>query len=110
MVRNGVIAPKSILVQNRYMSVRTSVRANLHLDKRAYEYIYAYARAKGIGMGAAVSEIALEKADKATEEKVILAPPKFEQTERGYWVIAGQGREPITPEMVKELSEDEFEY
>lgn len=87
-----------------------SVRANLHLDDRAYEYIYAYARGKGIAMGAAVSEIVLEKAEKPQEEKAVLAPPEFKQTERGYWVRAKTGPGVITPEMVKELSEDEFEY
>lgn len=86
-----------------------SVRANLHLDDRAYEYINAYARGKGIAMGAAVSEIVLERAKKPPEEKTVLAPPKFEQTERGYWVIAATPGRVLTPELVKEFSEDEIE-
>ncbi|MGA2252489.1 hypothetical protein [Terracidiphilus sp.] len=88
-----------------------SVRANLHLDERAYEYIYAYAHGKGIPLGAAVSEIVLNRAENAPEEETVLAPPEFRQTEKGYWVRAKRENGlVITPELVKELSEDEFEY
>ena len=84
-----------------------SIRANIHLEEKAYEFAYAYAKGKGIPLGAAVSELLLRV--EKMPEKSVLAPPKFRKTEKGYWVLAEAGRLPVTPEMVKELSEDEFE-
>ena len=78
------------------------MRANINLDTDAYNFAYAYARAKGIALGAAISEL-LRRAEQIPE------PPASEsarlrKNEFGYYEIVGG--EPITPEMVKELSED----
>ncbi len=102
--RRENLALNQKLVQNYAMSTR----ANIHLDDDAYAFAYAYARGKGIPLGAAVSELLL-RAEKMPQEPAVLAPPKFEQTERGYWVIAATPGRVLTPEMVKEFSEDEIE-
>lgn len=78
-------------------------RANIHLDNDAYNFASAYASAKGIPLGAAVSEL-LRRAEHAPE------PPssRLIRDDKGFLVVASRG-EVITPEMVAEGSEDDFE-
>ncbi len=82
-----------------------STRANIHLDAEAYNFASAYARARGLALGAAVSEL-LRKAEQIPEQPVE-SSSKLERTARGYLVKARTGRV-ITPEMVKQSSEDDL--
>jgi len=81
------------------------IRANINLDADAYSFASAYAAAKGIPLGAAVSEI-LRRAEK-TPELPGIEPSRLITGPHGYLVKAKTGRL-ITPEMVKEASEDEI--
>jgi hypothetical protein len=81
-------------------------RANINLDNDAYDFAFAYASAKGLPLGAAVSELLRQRADKAPEPP-ITASPRLKRTARGYLVKAKTGRI-ITPEMIKESSEDDL--
>lgn len=82
------------------------IRANINLDADAYSFASAYAAAKGIPLGAAVSEI-LRRAEK-TPQLPEIEPSRVIMGPHGYLVRARSGRR-ITPEMVKEGSEDEVE-
>ena len=88
-------------MHNKY--VRT--RANINLDADAYNFAAAYANAKGIPLGAAVSEL-LRRAEQLPEP-VISTSPRLKTSPRGYLVKAKTGRV-VTPEIVKEASEDEL--
>jgi hypothetical protein len=76
------------------------MRANVNLDTDAYSFASAYAKAKGMPLGAAISEL-LRRAEQMPE------PPtsRLKTDEEGYLVVARTGKV-ITPEMVKEGSED----
>lgn len=91
------IVPITRMVHNCEM------RTNLNIDADAYDFASAYANARGITLGAAVSEL-LRRAEQAPE------PPsrRLKLDEHGLLVVAKTGRV-ITPEMVKESSEDDFE-
>lgn len=78
------------------------MRANVNLDPDAYTFASAYASAKGIPLGAAISEL-LRRAEQAPEPP----SPMLVTNRRGLLVRAKAGRV-ITPEMVKELSEDDL--
>jgi hypothetical protein len=79
-------------------------RANIHLDADAYDFAFAYAHARGIPLGTAVSEL-LRRAEQQPEQP-INASSRLKTSPRGYLVLAGTGRT-VTPEMVKESSEDD---
>ena len=86
-----------------------SVRANIYLDDDVYELARAYARGKGIPLSRAANEL-MRRGEHAPEpvdpDKNVLV-----RNEYGLLVRAKTGNGPmITPEMVKELSEDGFEY
>ena len=81
------------------------MRANVNLDADAYDFATYYANAKGIPLGAAISEL-LRRAEQ-TPEPPIDESPRLKRDERGYLVVASRGKI-ITPEMVKEASEDEI--
>jgi hypothetical protein len=81
------------------------IRANINLDADAYSFASAYAAAKGMPLGAAVSEL-LRKAERVPES-LEGESPRLIEGPLGYLVKAKTGRV-ITPEMVKEGSEDEF--
>lgn len=91
-----------MLVHNE--SMRT--RANIHLDADAYSFASAYASAKGIPLGVAVSELLRQRAEQAPE-KLITASRRLKKNSRGLLVKAKTGKV-ITPEMVKESSEDDL--
>jgi hypothetical protein len=78
------------------------MRANVNLDPDAYAFASTYAGAKGLPLGAAISEL-LRRAEQAPE------PPshKLIRNRRGLLVKAKAGRV-VTPEMVKELTEDDL--
>jgi hypothetical protein len=81
-------------------------RANINLDSDAYDFAFAYASAKGIPLGAAVSELLRQRAEQMPE-KPASTSPRLKRTRRGYLVKAKTGKV-ITPEMVKESSEDDI--
>jgi len=81
-------------------------RANINLDNDAYDLAFAYASAKGLPFGAAVSELLRQRADKSPEPPVS-ASARLKRTARGHLVKAKTGKI-ITPEMVKESSEDDL--
>ena len=86
-----------------------SVRANLYLDDDVYELALAYARGKGIPLSRAANEL-MRRGEQAPEP-VDADKNVLRRNEYGLLVRAKTAGGPvITPEMVKELSEDEFEY
>ncbi len=82
------------------------IRANINLDADAYSFASAYAAAKGMPLGAAVSEL-LRKVEHGPKSSSDAESPRLIEGPLGYLVKAKTGRV-ITPEMVKEGSEDEF--
>jgi hypothetical protein len=76
----------------------------VNLDPDVYSFTSAYAGAKGITLSAAISEL-IRRAEQAP------APgsdsPRLKTSRHGYLVIAGTG-DALTPEMVKEASDDEL--
>lgn len=81
------------------------MRANVNIDADAYSFATYYARAKGIPLGAAISEL-LRRAEQIAEPP-ISESSRLKRDERGYLVVASRGKV-ITPEMVKEASEDDI--
>ena len=80
------------------------MRANVNLDTDVYTFAATYASAKGIPLGAAISEL-LRRAEQAPEPASAL----LTESRLGLLVRAKQdGEKVVTPEMVKELSEDEL--
>jgi hypothetical protein len=82
------------------------MRANVNLDTEVYSFACAYANARGIPLGAAISELLrqVEQTPKAPAE----ALAKLKKNRRGYLVKARTGRE-VTPQVVKEFSEDDLD-
>ena len=81
------------------------MRANVNLDTDVYAFASSYASAKGIPLGAAISEL-LRRAEQAPE------PPSRLLTESRLALLVRtkeDGDTVITPEMAKELSEDDVE-
>jgi hypothetical protein len=78
-------------------------RANVHLDNDAYIAAATYAAAKGLALGAAISEL-IRRAEQAPQPSSSL----LTTNRRGLLVKAKAGRI-VTPEMVKELSEDDLD-
>lgn len=79
------------------------MRANVNLDADVYTFASMYASAKGIPLGAAISEL-LRRAEQTPEPKLAL----LTESRIGLLVRAKQdGETAVTPEMVKELSEDD---
>lgn len=78
-------------------------RANINLERDAYDFASAYASAKGIPLGAAVSEL-LRRAEQMA---ALPNPPssRLKKSRRGYLVKGKTGRV-VTPEMVRENAED----
>ncbi len=82
------------------------MRANINIDTDAYSFAYAYARGRGIPLGAAVSEL-LRQREQMPQAPVTHASG-LRVNELGLLVKAKTGHI-ITPEMVKELSEDDLD-
>jgi len=82
------------------------MRLSVNLDPEVHDFVSAYAHGRGITLSAAMNEL-LRHAEKAPG---LGAAPECERgrlkiNEHGYLVIAANGYV-LTPEMVKELSED----
>jgi hypothetical protein len=80
------------------------MRLTVNLDADVYDFSSAYANAKGITLSAAIGEL-IRRAERAPEPGG--ESSRLKRSPRGYFVIAGTG-DVLTPEMVKELSEDEI--
>jgi len=82
------------------------MRANINLDNDAYSFAYSYANAKGIPLGAAVSELLRQR--EHMPQPPLATAEGLRINELGLLVKAKTGHA-ITPEMVKELSEDDLD-
>lgn len=80
------------------------MRMTVNLDPDVYTFAQAYAGGKGISLSAAISEL-VRRAEKAPEPD--RDSPRLKTSPHGYLVVASTG-DVITPEMVKEASEDEL--
>ena len=81
------------------------MRANVNLDTDAYTFAATYASAKGIPLGAAISEL-LRRAEQSPEPASTL----LTESRLGFLVRTKQkGDLVVTPDMVKELTEDDLE-
>jgi hypothetical protein len=78
------------------------MRTTVNIDPDAYSFASAYAHGKGITLSAAISEL-LRRAEQVPEPD----SGRLRMNEYGYLEIADTGYK-ITPEMVKEASEDEL--
>jgi hypothetical protein len=78
------------------------MRTSINLDADVYNFASAYAGAKGITLSAAISEL-VRRAEHAPEP--VSDSPRLKRSPHGYLIIAGTG-DVLTPEMVKESSED----
>ena len=76
----------------------------VNLDPDVYSFTSAYAGAKGITLSAALSEL-VRRAEQVPEPGS--ESPRLKKSPHGYLVIGGTG-DVLTPEMVKEVSEDEL--
>ena len=81
-----------------------TMRLSVNLDPDVYDFTSAYAGAKGISLSAALSEL-VRRAEQVPE--IVGPSSRLRRNERGYLVIAKMGHG-LTPEMVKEASEDEL--
>jgi hypothetical protein len=79
-------------------------RTNLHIDNDALAFASSYADAKGVTLGVAVSEL-IRRAELTVGQES--ASPRLVMNRHGYLEIADTGAR-ITPEMVKETSEDDL--
>jgi hypothetical protein len=78
------------------------MRLTVNLDPEVHDFISAYANGKGITLSGAMNEL-LRRAEEESETGII--PGRLRIDEHGYLVVAANGHI-LTPEMVKELSED----
>ena len=80
------------------------MRTTITLDDDTHEFAVYYARGKGITLGAAIGEL-IRKAKAAPEPK-----PDIRRGPNGFPMFPPSGKgEPITPELVKKLEEEEFD-
>ena len=98
MHHKNIYVPFVNVVHNDSMRTRT----NLHIDNDALAFASSYANAKGVSLGLAVSELIRRAERMAGQES---PSPKLVMNRHGYLEIADTG-DRITPEMVKEASED----
>jgi hypothetical protein len=80
------------------------MRTSINFDADVYTFACAYAEAKGLKLGAAINEL-IRRAEQAPEQGS--DSPRLKMNEYGYLEIAATG-DVLTPEMVKEASEDEL--
>jgi hypothetical protein len=83
----------------------SGMRTSINLDPEVHDFTSAYANAKGMTLSAAINEL-IRRAEKAPEP-VNHTSGRLKRNEHGYLVIARTGNV-VTPEMVKELSEDKI--
>jgi hypothetical protein len=98
MYHKNIYEPYCKMVHNSFMRTRT----NLHIDNDALTFASSYANAKGVSLGIAVSEL-IRRAELLVGQES--PSPRLVMNRHGYLEIADTG-DRITPEMVKEASED----
>jgi hypothetical protein len=81
------------------------MRTTITLDDDVHEFATYYANAKGITLSAAMNDL-IRKAESAPQPEQ--KSYEFERSPNGLPLLPRTGRT-ITPEMVKQLSEDDFE-
>jgi hypothetical protein len=81
------------------------MRTTVTLDDDVHEFATYYANAKGISLSAAMNEL-VRKAESAPARES--KHDEFERSPNGLPLLPRRGRT-ITTEMVKRLSEDDFE-
>ena len=82
-----------------------TMRTSITLEADVYHFASAYAGAKGITLSAAISEL-VRRAEQMAEAPVSTST-RLKTSPRGYLVRAKTGTV-ITPDMVKEASEDDL--
>ncbi len=80
------------------------MRLIVNLDPDAYDFTFVYAGAMGLTLSAALGEL-VRRAAQAPEP--VSESSRLKISEYGYLEIVAMGH-PITPEMVKKLSENEI--
>jgi hypothetical protein len=80
------------------------MRTTVNLDPDVYNFTSAYAGAKGITLSAAIGEL-VRRAEQTPER--VTDSPRLQMNEHGYLEIA-ETSDVLTPEMVKEASEEEL--
>jgi len=95
-----IYEPYCRMVHNGSMRTRT----NLHIDNDALTFASSYANAKGVSLGIAVSEL-IRRAERTTGQEI--PSSRLVMNRHGYLEIADTG-DRITPEMVKDASEDDL--
>ena len=78
------------------------MNVTVEFDSDVHRVITAYASAKDLGLSAAINEL-IRKVEHDSE--ATYGSSRLVRNEHGYLVIAGTGNV-LTPEMVKETSED----
>jgi len=78
------------------------MRLSVNLDPEVHEFLSAYSKGKGITLSAAMNEL-LRRAEEAPQRGIERG--RLTIDEHGYLVVAANGHV-LTPEMVKQLSED----
>lgn len=81
------------------------MRTTITLDDDVHEFAKYYADAKGISLSAAMNEL-VRKAESVPASEPV--PFEFERSPNGLPLLPRTGRT-VTPEMVKQLEEDEFD-
>jgi len=98
MYHADIYVPNVNMVHNDSMRTRT----NLHIDNDALAFASSYANAKGVSLGIAVSDL-IRRAERTAGQEI--PSSRLVMNRHGYLEIADTG-DRITPEMVKEASED----
>jgi hypothetical protein len=78
------------------------MRLSVNLDPEVHDFLSAYANARRMTMSAAMNEL-LRRVEQEPETGIV--PGRLKIDEHGYLVVAANGHV-LTPEMVKEFSED----
>ncbi len=78
------------------------MRTSINLDADVYSFATAFADAKGITLSAAISEL-VRRGEQAPEAGI--ESSRLKTSPHGYLVVAATGNT-LTPEMVKDASED----
>jgi hypothetical protein len=82
----------------------SDMRTTIKLDDEVYEVALLYARARDLSLGAALSELVRDSRAISADP----TPSRIETAASGLPIVRSRGRR-LTPEMVKEAQEDDFE-
>jgi hypothetical protein len=91
-----------LFASNLKLMHNNGMRTTITLDDDVHEFAAYYAQGRGLTLSAAIDEL-IRKAQEGPK-----AEPDIQIGPNGFPMLPRAGRK-ITPEMVKQLSEDEFE-